>query len=47
MSQDLRKTLATNIRRLREASGLKKEKLSLILELDNSYISKLEKGKLI
>lgn len=45
MSQDLRKILATNIKKLREKSNLKKEKLSLLLEFDNSYISKLEKGK--
>ena len=45
MSQESRKILATNIKQLREKAGLKKEKLSLILEFDNSYISKLEKGK--
>lgn len=45
MSQDLRKKLATNIKKLREKSNLKKEKLSLLLEFDNSYISKLEKEK--
>ena len=45
MSQEIRKTLATNVKQLREKSGLKKEKLSLLLEFDNSYISKLEKEK--
>lgn len=45
MSQDLRKLLATNVKKLREKSNLKKEKLSLLLEFDNSYISKLEKEK--
>lgn len=45
MSQEIRKILATNVKQLREKSGLKKEKLSLFLEFDNSYISKLEKGK--
>jgi transcriptional regulator with XRE-family HTH domain len=45
MSQDLRKILATNVKKLREKSNLKKEKLSLLLEFDNSYISKLEKGR--
>lgn len=44
MSQDLRKILATNVKKLRETSNLKKEKLSLLLGFDNSYISKLEKG---
>lgn len=45
MSQDLRKKLAINVKKLREKSNLKKEKLSLLLEFDNSYISKLEKAK--
>jgi len=45
MSQDLRKILATKVKLLREKAGLKREKLALLLELDNSYISKLEKGK--
>ena len=45
MSQEIRKKLATNVKNLRESLGLKKEKLSLLLEFDNSYISKLEKGK--
>jgi len=44
MSQVIRKILAANIKKLRENAGLKKEKLSLLLEFDNSYISKLEKG---
>lgn len=43
MSQDARRILATNIKNLREINKLKKEKLSLLLEFDNSYISKLEK----
>lgn len=45
MSQVLRKKLAENVKKLREQSNLKKEKLSLALEFDNSYISKLEKAK--
>lgn len=45
MSQELRTILATNIKNLREKAGLKKEKLSLLLGCDNSYISKLEKEK--
>jgi transcriptional regulator with XRE-family HTH domain len=44
MSQEVRKILASNIKILREKSGLKREKLSLLLDFDNSYISKLEKG---
>lgn len=42
MSQDARKILAKNIKSLRTKSGLTREKLSLELGLDNSYISKLE-----
>ena len=45
MSQDLRKILATNVKLLRGSAGLKREKLALLLEFDNSYISKLEKSK--
>lgn len=45
MSQDIRNTLAINIKRLRERSGLKRENLALLLGFDNSYISKLEKGR--
>lgn len=44
MSQEIRKILAINVKKLREKAGLKKEKLSLTLGFDNSYISKLEKG---
>lgn len=46
MSQDLRYKLSVNIKKLREASNLKREELSLILGFDNSYISKLEKEKI-
>lgn len=42
MSQDVRKILAQNIKRLREAKKNNREEVSLILGLDNSYISKLE-----
>ncbi len=42
MSQDVRKILAKNIESLRTKLGLTREKLSLELGLDNSYISKLE-----
>ena len=41
-----RALLAQNVNTLREKSNIKREELSLILGLDNSYISKLEKGKM-
>ena len=40
-----RHILAENIKRLRLKNCIRREELSLILGLDNSYISKLEKGK--
>ncbi len=46
MSQELRQILAKNIEKLRIKHKLSKEQLSLILGVDNSYISKLEKGKI-
>ena len=46
MSQDIRQIFATNVKALREAKHLKREELSLLLGFDNSYISKLEKGKI-
>ena len=46
MSQDIRQILANNIENLRTQKKLKREELSLILGVDNSYISKLEKGKI-
>lgn len=46
MSQEIRKRFATKIKKLREKSKLKKESLSLLLDFDNSYISKLEKGNI-
>ena len=49
MSQDdiksIRYTVACNVNKYRELKGLKREQLSLLVERDNSYISKLEKGK--
>jgi len=45
MSQDLRTRLAINVKTLREKAGLKREALGLLLDFDNSYISKLEKNK--
>ena len=38
--------LATNVKRLRSKSKIRREELSLALGFDNSYISKLEKGKI-
>ena len=50
MSQDNilsnRIILATNVKRLRSKLKIKREELSLALGFDNSYISKLEKGKI-
>lgn len=46
MVQDVRKILAANIERLRNENGLTRENLAVALEFDNSYISKLEKGKI-
>ena len=50
MSQDNilsnRIMLATNVKKLRSKSKIRREELSLALGFDNSYISKLEKGKI-
>ena len=46
MSQDYRKIIANNVKKLREAKGKKREEVSLALGLDNSYISKLERCNL-
>ena len=45
MSQDLREIFSQNLKKIRTEKGLKREELSLILGFDNSYISKVEKGK--
>lgn len=45
MNQDVRKILAENIKILRNEHGITKENLSIALDFDNSYISKLEKTK--
>ena len=42
MSQDFRKIVAQNVKKLRDMKGKKREEVSLALGLDNSYISKLE-----
>lgn len=46
MQTNLKETLIKNIKMLREQKGLTREELSLLLEFDNSYISKLEKGRI-
>lgn len=46
MSQETRNRIANKIKTLRLKKKLKKEELSLLLGFDNSYISKLEKGKI-
>jgi transcriptional regulator with XRE-family HTH domain len=43
MSQDVREILAKNVSKYRIKSGYSREDLSLALEFDNSYISKLER----
>lgn len=45
MVQVLRARLADNIKFFREKHNYKREELSLMLGVDNSYISKLEKCK--
>lgn len=46
MSQDIRERIAKNVRKFRLKRKLKREQLSLILGLDNSYISKLERSSI-
>lgn len=46
MSQEIRNKLAQNIEKLRINKKISREELSLILGVDNSYISKLEKGRI-
>ena len=45
MNQDSKNAIAANVKKLREQAQLTREKLSLILEFENSYISKLENKK--
>lgn len=45
MSQTLRNIIAHNVKKYREQKGYKREELSLLLGVDNSYISKLEKAR--
>ena len=44
MIKSLRMRLADNVKRYREEKGWSREELSLLLNVDNSYISKLERG---
>ena len=46
MSQTIRNTFASNIKKYRMSRGLKREEMSLALGYDNSYISKLEKEEI-
>lgn len=46
MGQAVREKIANKIKELRLLKGLKKEELSLLLNFDNSYISKLERCKI-
>lgn len=46
MNQEIRQKLASNVKKLRVDKKLKREELSLLLGVDNSYISKLEKCKI-
>ena len=46
MSQDARQIIAKNIKLLRTQKKITREKLSLIINRDNSYISKLERGNI-
>lgn len=43
MSQSIREKIANNVKKYRTAKNLKREELSLLLNFDNSYISKLER----
>ena len=46
MSQNSKIAVAQNVYKLRKQKNLTREKLSLILNFENSYISKLEKQKI-
>lgn len=43
MSQDIREKIANNVKKYRTAKNFKREEMSLLLNFDNSYISKLER----
>lgn len=46
VTKDIKKILAKNIKRLRKQKRLTQENLSLELELDGSYIGKIENAKM-
>ena len=46
MNQNSKIIIANNVKKLREQAKLTREKLSLILEFENSYISKLENQRI-
>ena len=46
MSQEIRNRIAKSLQEMRTSKKIKREELSLLLGFDNSYISKLEKGKI-
>lgn len=45
MCQQARKLIAKNVSKYRQARNIKREQLSLLIDYDPSYISKLEKCK--
>lgn len=46
MTKDIKKKFGKNLKKLRKAKNISQEELSLNLDLDNSYIGKVENGKL-
>ncbi|MBE7708764.1 MAG: helix-turn-helix transcriptional regulator [Cyanobacteria bacterium SIG27] len=46
MNQNSKITISQNVCKLRKQKKLTREKLSLLLNFENSYISKLEKQKI-
>lgn len=46
INKNVKKELGKNIKNLRRKNGISQEELSLELELDNSYIGKVENAKL-
>ena len=46
MKQNSKSIIASNVKKLRQQSNLTREKLSLNLEFENSYISKLENQRI-
>lgn len=46
MSQEVRNIIAKNVEKLRTTKKISREELSLAIGVDNSYISKLEKGRI-